>query len=124
MPWTTLSLALAGALGVLARHFVQRIVPRTGPMPWGTLVVNVSGALAAGLLLTLVARRFTVPMWVQESVFVGFLGGYTTFSALSTETFLMIETRHYGTAALYSFGSIAAGLAAVFAGAALGRWLT
>ena len=124
MPWTTLSLALAGALGVLARHFVQRIVPRTGPMPWGTLVVNVSGALAAGLLLTLVARRFTVPMWVQESVFVGFLGGYTTFSALSTETFLMIETRHYGTAALYSLGSVSAGLAAVFAGTALGRWLT
>jgi CrcB protein len=120
----TLALAVAGALGVLARHFIQRVVPRTGLIPWGTFLVNVGGSLVAGLLLVLLARRLSVPMWVQEAVFVGFLGGFTTFSALSAETFLLIETKHFGVAAAYSLGSLAAGLAAIYAGTALGRLLT
>jgi CrcB protein len=124
MPWNTIALAVAGALGVLARHYVQRAVPRPGALPWGTLVVNVSGALAAGLVVTLVARRVSPPMWLQEALLVGFLGGYTTFSALSAETFLLIESRHYGLAALYSLGSLVAGALAVFAGILLGRALT
>ena len=121
MPWNVIGLGFAGALGVLARHFVQRLVPRTGHMPWGTLAVNMSGALVLGLLLTAVARRESVPIWAQEALFVGFLGGYTTFSALSAETFLLLESRQYGLAAAYSLGSLVAGVAAVFAGMALGR---
>jgi CrcB protein len=123
MSWNTLSLGVAGALGVLARHLVQRLVPRTGSMPWGTLVVNVSGALVLGLLLAVVARRDAAPMWAQEAAFVGFLGGYTTFSALSAETFLMLESRQYGLALAYSLGSMVAGVLAVFVGMAVGRWL-
>ena len=124
MPWNVIGLGLAGALGVLARHFVQRLVPRTGPMPWGTLVVNVSGALVLGFLLSVVARRESVPMWVQEALFVGFLGGYTTFSALSAETFLLLESRQYGLALAYSLGSLAAGVVAVVVGLSLGRAVT
>lgn len=124
MPWPTLALAFAGALGVLARHFAQRLVPRPGLVPWGTFVVNVSGALVAGLLLTVFARRASVPLWIQETVFVGFLGGFTTFSALSAETFLLLETKHHALAAAYSLGSLVGGLAAIYAGTALGRWLS
>jgi CrcB protein len=124
MPWNVIGLGLAGALGVLARHFVQRLVPRTGHMPWGTLAVNVSGALVLGLLLTVVARRESVPMWMQEALFVGFLGGYTTFSALSAETFLLLESRQYGLALAYSLGSLVAGVVAVLVGMTLGRTVT
>jgi CrcB protein len=124
MSWTTISLGLAGALGVVARHFVQRRIPRTGHMPWGTLAVNVSGALVLGVLLTVVARRGSVPMWAQEAVFVGFLGGYTTFSALSAETFLLVESRQYAIALAYSLGSLLAGVIAVLLGIAIGRALT
>jgi CrcB protein len=124
MPWTTISLGLAGALGVLARHGVQRMIARTGLMPWGTFAVNVSGALVLGFLLTVIARRDSVPMWVQESVFVGFLGGYTTFSALSAEMFLMVESRHYALAVAYGLGSLGAGVVAVLLGTLLGRALT
>jgi len=123
MPWTTIGLGLAGALGVLSRHAIQRLVPRSGPMPWGTLIVNVSGALVLGLLLTVVGRRDSVPLWLQETVFVGFLGGYTTFSALSAETFLMIESRHYGLAAAYAIGSVVVGVLGVLVGVLLGRML-
>jgi CrcB protein len=123
MPWNTIGLALAGALGVLARHGVQRLVPRAGPMPWGTFAVNVSGAFVLGLLLTMAVRRDSVPMWIQEVLFVGFLGGYTTFSALSAETFLMIESRHVALGLAYAFGSLASGVVAVGAGTLLGRQL-
>lgn len=123
MTWSTLSLAIAGGLGVVARHTVQRLVPRTGAVPWGTFIVNVSGALVMGLLLSVLARRFTAPMWVQEALFVGLLGGYTTFSALSAETFLLLEQRHFWAAIAYSIGSLVAGLVAVSVGLSVGRLL-
>jgi CrcB protein len=124
MSWTTLGLAVFGAMGVLARHGVQRLVPRPGQLPWGTFVVNVSGSLLLGFLLTIVARRYAMPMWIQEISFVGFLGGYTTFSALSLETFLMLEHRQYGIALAYSLGSVVAGVGGVLAGTWLGRLVT
>jgi fluoride exporter len=61
----TLAIAVAGAFGVLVRHSIQKVVPRTGGFPWGTFAVNISGTLLIGLLAKLVARRFSVPMWVQ-----------------------------------------------------------
>jgi fluoride exporter len=121
MTWSTVGLALAGAAGVLARHAVQRLVPRTGQVPWGTFVVNVSGAFATGLLLVLVARRSSAPGWVQELTFVGFLGGYTTFSAFSAETFLLLERHQVVTAAAYALGTVVAGLVAFYAGMQVAR---
>jgi CrcB protein len=118
---TWVSIGFAGAVGVLARHAVQQIVPRHGGVPWGTLLVNVSGAFILGLLFTLIVRRFEAPMWVQESLLVGFLGGYTTFSAFSLETFLMIERGRIALAASYSLGSVLGGVTAVFVGIHLGR---
>jgi CrcB protein len=118
---TWVSIGFAGAVGVLARHAVQQIVPRHGGVPWGTLLVNVSGAFILGFLFTLIVRRFEAPMWVQESLLVGFLGGYTTFSAFSLETFLMIERGRIALAASYSLGSVLGGVTAVFVGIHLGR---
>ena len=90
-------------------------------MPWGTLIVNVSGALAIGLVFTILVRRYEVALWIQEAVLVGFLGGYTTFSALSLETYVMIEHRRFGVALAYVGGSVALGIVAVFVGIRLGR---
>jgi CrcB protein len=120
---TTLAIAVAGALGVLARHAVQQAVPRPGDLPWGTFVVNISGAFAIGLLATLVARRIDVPMWLQEAVLVGFLGGFTTFSALALETHTMIDRDRLVLAAAYSLGTLVVGLGAVVAGIRLARLL-
>lgn len=123
MTWSTLGLALAGAAGVLARHAIQRLVPREGHVPWGTFLVNVSGAFAAGLLLVLLARRSSTPTWVQEVTFVGFLGGYTTFSAFSAETFQLLERHQVVTASAYAIGTVAAGLAAFYCGVQAARWV-
>jgi CrcB protein len=118
---TWISIGIAGAVGVLARHAIQHVVPRHGGVPWGTLIVNVSGALALGFVFTVIVRRFAVAMWVQEALLVGFLGGYTTFSALSLETFLMVEHGRLTLAAAYGLGSVLARIAAVFAGIHLAR---
>jgi len=118
---TTLMIAIAGALGVLARHTVQTIVPRHGDVPWGTFVVNVTGAFAIGVIVVIVVHRFSTPMWVQETLTVGFLGGYTTFSALALETFVLAEKGRTALAFGYSLGTMAAGLLAVFAATRLGR---
>lgn len=115
------SIAAAGMLGVLTRHAIQQLVPRLGDLPWGTLLVNVSGALAIGFVAGFAAHRLTVPLWVQETLTVGFLGGFTTFSALALETVVMLERGRYVTAVGYSAGTVVVGITAVFIGLRLGR---
>ena len=80
-----LTLGAAGGLGVLARHVVQQAVPRHRGVPWGTLVVNITGALAIGFIAAFVVHKLRTPLWVQEALTVGFLGGYTTFSTFALE---------------------------------------
>ena len=118
---STLAIAVAGALGVLAPHMLQQLVPRHGGIPWGTFVVNVSGAFVVGFLFTILVRHFDVALWIQEAVLVGFLGGYTTFSTLALETFVLVEHDRYLSAAAYSLGTLASGVVAVFTGIPLAR---
>jgi CrcB protein len=118
---TTLAIVVAGALGVLARHLTQDAVRVQGRFPWATFLVNVSGAFAAGFLLTLIGRRSDLPMWAQSAVFVGFLGGYTTFSAMSLDTYLLVARGHGLLATAYSIGSVLGGLGGIYAGVRLGR---
>jgi fluoride exporter len=117
------ALGIAGMLGVLARHTIQHLIPRHGGLPWGTLVVNVSGALAIGFLAAFVVHKLRTPLWVQEAMTVGFLGGFTTFSALALEAVVLLERGRYVAAAGYSAGTMLAGISAVFVGLRLGRWI-
>ena len=118
-----LTIGAAGGLGVLARHVVQQAVPRYGGIPWGTFIVNVTGAFVIGFVAAFVVHKLRTPLWVQETITVGFLGGYTTFSAFSLETFLLLDRGRIAVAAAYSLGSVLAGLAAVVVGVRVGRVL-
>ncbi len=118
---TWVAIAVAGAIGVLARYAVEHLVPHRGPFPWGTFVVNISGAFVLGLAFTVIVHRFSVPMWIQQAALVGLLGGYTTFSTMTLETYLLIDRGRLPMAAGYSIGSVLLGLAALFAGIRLGR---
>ncbi len=103
---------LGGAVGALARWGLTEAFPvSAGHFPWVVLLINVSGsALLAAVPLLPVARR--VP-WVAVFLGTGILGGYTTMSAASVDTFTLLDDGHPGLALAYSLGTLAAALAAV-----------
>ncbi len=101
-----------------------RLTPGSG-WPWGTLSVNIIGGLIMGLVVGWLSLRDGVGGPLQENIrvfaAVGILGGFTTFSAFSLETVLMIERRQYGLAAAYVCLSVALCVIAVFAGLLIAR---
>ena len=122
---TAVAIAIAGAVGALARYGLEGFVSRRAPgaFPWGTFAVNVSGAFVLGFVFTLMTEQFTVAPWIRGAVTIGFLGAYTTFSTLSFETYRLAEDGALGLAAANACGSLAAGLTAVYLGVVAGRAL-
>ncbi|HEX4518810.1 MAG TPA: fluoride efflux transporter CrcB [Gaiellaceae bacterium] len=120
---TALAIAVAGALGALTRYGLGVAITRRvkGDFPWGTFVINVTGAFALGLVFSLLTERWNAPDWVRSAIIVGFLGAYTTFSTLSFETYRLAADKALGLAAANIVGSCAAGLVAVYLGVLLGR---
>ena len=87
--------------------------------PLGTFVINVSGSFVIGLLMTLMADRFTEnPAW-RLLLVVGFLGGYTTFSSFEYETGKLVTDGEYVYATLNAVLSVIAGFAALKTGEVL-----
>jgi CrcB protein len=122
---TVIGIAIAGAFGALARYGLEGAVSRrtSGAFPWGTFVVNISGAFVLGLVFTVLTEHLTVQPWVRSTATIGFLGAYTTFSTFSFETYRLVEDGAVGLALANALGSLAAGLVAVYAGIVLGRAL-
>jgi len=117
---------VAGALGAYARYALDGFVSRRvgGAFPWGTFVVNVSGAFVLGLVITVLSAKSALDPALRTSITVGFLGAYTTFSTLMYETVRLLENGDHGVAAANALGSLVAGMAAVAAGMAVGRALS
>ena len=113
-----------GGLGAVARYLVGMQTLRAfGPnWPYGTFTVNVVGGLCMGLLAGYLAHRGGVDQerW-RVLLGVGVLGGFTTFSAFSLETALMIERRVYGQAFIYIAASVVLAVGALFIGLILAR---
>ena len=111
----------------MARYCVGRLVGVTA-LPWATLIVNVSGGFAMGLLAGWLAFRGGHTGWGGESwrllLGVGVLGGFTTFSAFSLDMMLLIERGQAGTAIAYALASVVLALGALAAGLWIMRSLT
>ena len=112
-----LTVMLGGAIGAGLRHLVgQLMLARLGPgFPWWTLTVNLAGGLAIGLLAGWFVRSGGSEA-LRLFLAVGILGGFTTFSAFSLETYLMIERGELGLAAVYITASVAGSVALLVAG--------
>ena len=112
---TFLLVAIAGAAGVSARYGLDLHFSRDAHhVPWVTFAINVGGSLVIG---TAVAVLDAHPHpTLRPAITIGLLGGFTTFSTLSLETYRLLDRGHVGLAAGYALGSLAAGLAAVAVG--------
>ena len=89
--------------------------------PYGTLIVNVSGAFAIGIILAYLGDRLDIsPLWRLFFV-TGFLGGYTTFSTYAWEGLTLVEQGAFLRAGAYMLGSNVIGFLGVWLGATLAR---
>jgi CrcB protein len=92
---TCLIVMAGGALGTFARYAVSIIaMPISRDLPWGTVIINVTGSLIIGLFstLTLANGRFPVSDNMRLFVMIGLCGGYTTFSSFSLQTLDLLRS--------------------------------
>lgn len=118
--WTWVGFVLACGIGAPSRYLIDGWVQeRTeGIFPWGTWVVNVSGAFVLGLLtgLGLYHGLGKIPKIILGT---GFIGSYTTFSTFTFETVRLVQEGDVADAALNVMVSLVAAAAAAAAGMAL-----
>ena len=118
-------IALFGAAGCLSRYFlsgwVYQIMGRA--FPYGTLVVNVVGAFIIGLVMEFSIRSAAIPATMRVALTIGFLGGLTTFSTFSYETFRLLEEGAFGIAFLNVLISVLVCLACTWLGIMTARAL-
>ena len=116
-----LMVAIGGALGAMARLWLNRYVAsKFGVLfPYGTFVINVSGCFLIGFILTILDEHSHWSANWHYLIPVGFIGAYSTFSTYEWETLSTLRSGAWLLAALYAGGSLVLGLAATWAGAAL-----
>ena len=119
-----LLVALGGALGAVARHLVNQAGLRVlGPeIPYGTLIVNVTGSLLIGVLvgwLAFAGRADATEL--RFALGVGFLGAFTTMSAYALDVVIFIERKAYVSAFTYAAGTVVLSVLAVAAGIVIAR---
>jgi fluoride exporter len=88
-----IAIALFGALGCLSRYYLSTWVYGLlgRGFPYGTFVVNIVGAFIIGLVMEFGLRSALIPPTIRLGITIGFLGGLTTFSTFSYETFRLLE---------------------------------
>jgi CrcB protein len=120
---TWIVVASGGALGCVARHGVNRLVHQHWPttqFPVATVVVNLIGCCTIGALAGLIASGY-LPMRIQwrEFVFVGLLGGFTTFSTFGLDTVTLLRGGDLSQAFWNVTVHVVGGIAGVYGGLAL-----
>ncbi len=118
-------IATGGALGALLRFWVASGVAAWlgKDFPYGTLLINVTGSLAIGILYVLLVERFEFNILWRPFLIIGVLGAFTTFSSFSMETLLLIDAGESLKAALNVLLSVVLCLGATAVGLLLGRQL-
>jgi fluoride exporter len=116
-----LAVFVGGLVGTALRLGIDALLPHNDDgFPWSTLIVNVIGSFALGLLVSRIWR--TAPEWLRYGLGTGLLGSFTTFSALTSSYFLLTYVNGPVMVGLiYLFATLVAGWGAAFAGLGLGR---
>ena len=125
MPWHWLYLAVAGAIGTLARYAMSGLVQRLcgADFPFGTMAVNLVGCLLFGVGWGLAERHVEITPEQRLIIFTGFMGAFTTFSTYAFETQALMRQSEWILAGANALGQLALGLALMVVGIGLGRSL-
>lgn len=119
-----LLVGLGGFLGSILRYGLGGMIARSKAgwtFPLETLLINVAGCLVLGLLAGLSESRGVFTGTSRAFLFIGVLGGFTTFSAFGYETFQLMRDGQWNTAALSTVLQVLLGIGAMWLGHALGR---
>ncbi len=119
-----LFIALGGVIGALLRYAVSGLTYRylDGVLPWGTLVVNLVGAVLIGFLWG-TFEGIAVSPDLRALVFIGIIGSFTTLSTYSLETFLLFREGEIALALVNMLVTNVLSIVLVFAGFAVSRYL-
>jgi CrcB protein len=120
---TWIAVAVGGALGSMARHWVNLEVSHRleRTVPYATLIVNVVGCLVIGALAGRIAGgRLHLTQAMRTFLFVGVLGGFTTFSSFGLDTFTLGHGGHHAAAFWNVVAQLGIGLGGVWLGFYLG----
>ena len=116
---TCLIVMTGGAFGTLARYAISTLaMPVSRELPWGTIIINMTGSFLIGFFgtLTLAQGRYPVSEGLRMFVMVGFCGGYTTFSAFSLQSLDLLRGGAFGRAAINIAASLILSIGAVAVG--------
>lgn len=121
----SLAVAAGGALGALSRYWLLLWVTALGAtrFPWGTLLVNVLGSCAIGVLYVLISEKLVLTEHWRALLVVGYLGAFTTFSTFSMDALLLLQDGRVLPAAAYVGGSVLLCLTGAWLGMMLMRAL-
>lgn len=119
---TFLAIFIAGGLGAASRYAVYDACrrPSLEHFPYATLVVNVLGCLLIGLVGAALFAKMPEREVLRDAVLIGFLGGFTTFSAFSADVLRLVHTGEHGKALAHIAMHFALCLGAVWVGHLLG----
>ena len=120
---TLIAIAVGGAVGALARHWVvQGVGLMSGHgLPWGIVSVNLIGSFLLGCLVEAGALAWSMPQEMRALLMVGMLGGFTTFSTFALDVVLLMQRGQTMTAAGYIMISVIGAVAALYGGMAVMR---
>ncbi|HEY2721194.1 MAG TPA: fluoride efflux transporter CrcB [Chitinophagaceae bacterium] len=116
-----LLVGFGGAAGSIARYLTQKWFNETypQPFPWGTFTVNLAGCFLIGLIYGVIEKTSLLSPQVRLLLVTGICGGFTTFSTFAFENMNLLRSGDNLYFAIYSIGSVALGIACVFAGIAI-----
>ncbi len=113
-----LPIALGGAIGALARHYVGMVTVMLwgAAFPWGTLIINITGSCVMGAVISFFSHEPHVSPEIRTFLTIGFLGAFTTFSTFSLDVVTLWQRGEVGMAGLYMMSSVVLSIMALMAG--------
>lgn len=109
---------VGGFIGTVARFLISRYFQENvlSVFPWSTLIVNIAGSLLIGIIYGISEKGDFMSPEIRLFLTIGICGGFTTFSSLSNDAFLLLRQQEWIRFAFYTTLSFFLGLLAVYAG--------